>query len=209
MKIKTIFLFLAILLFAIPTVYAKDQPLWGFIDNIGIDYQFATDSFLPQTFQGRHCINKVECLSIRAESRNLIFSDKWGLQGEFHWSAHKADERPDHGQDTGFNTIGFNAILKRYLFDDLFYAGVLIGGAYVHDFPNFENREHWSKDSQQANIGRSHCLASLGILVGKDWRLYKAWSVRTEARFSHSSDPFRQDRGKEFLGVVVGLTYNF
>ena len=192
------------------TVYAeqKSEPLWGFIDNVGADWGYGRDYILPEAWRSDHCYNTVNRWSIRAESRRLIFSEKWGLQGELLYSAHKADEYPDHGQDTGFKEWGFNLILKRYFFDDMFYAGILAGLSYVHDFPNFEDRD-WPDRDLESNLGRSHCLGSWGGVIGKDWHVYKDWSLRTEARLTHTSDPFGPDMGKNFIGWSFGATRHF
>lgn len=186
----------------------SEKPLWGFIDNIGSDWVYGEDYMLPEDWQGSHVRNVVNRWGFRAESRRLLFSEKWGLQGEFLYSAHKGNEYPDHGQDTGFKEYGINLILKRYFFDDMFYIGWLAGLSYVDDLPNFENRD-WPDRCLESNLGQSHWLGTWGPLVGKDWRIYQAWSLRTEVRLTHTSDPFRTDKGKNFLGWALGVTYHF
>jgi hypothetical protein len=184
------------------------KPLWGFIDSVGFDWQYGRDYMLPDSWKGEHCLNKVNRWSVRAESRSLLLPEKWGIQLELLYSAHKADEHPDHGQDTGFKELGINLAVKRYFFDDMFYVGWLAGLSYVGEFPNFENRD-WPDRSLESNLGRSHYLGTWGPMVGKDWHIYKAWSFKTEMRFTHTSDPFNTDMGKNFLGATVGFTYNF
>jgi len=184
------------------------KPLWGFIDSVGADYQYGMDYMLPDSLRGEHCFNTVVRWSVRAESRSLLFSEKWGLQLELFYADHKADEYPDYGQDTGFKEIGVNLALIRHFFDDMFYVGWLAGLAYVDEFPNFEDRD-WPDRSLESNVGRSHCLGTWGPMVGRNWHIYKAWSLKTEMRLTHTSDPFRTDMGKNFLAGVVGFSYNF
>jgi hypothetical protein len=188
--------------------YADSKPL-GFIDNIGIDLEWGKDFMLPDTLRGDHVLNSVKRISARAESRNLIFSDKWGLQFEFKYSAHKGDEQPDHGQDAGWKELGFNLALIRHFYDDLFYVGWLAGLSYVDEFPNFENRD-WPDRSLESNVGRSHCLGTWGPMVGKNWKFGEThWSLKTEMRFTHTSDPFRTDMGKNFISGTLGVSYVF
>lgn len=184
------------------------KPLWGFIDSVGFDWQYGQDYMLPDDWKGEHCLNRVNRWSVRAESRNLLLPEKWGIQLELLYSAHKADEVPDRAQDTGFKEWGINLAVKRYFFDDMFYVGCLAGLSYVDEFPNFENRD-WSDRSIEADVGRSHCLGSWGLMAGRDWHIYKAWSLKTEMRLTHTSDPFNTDKGKNFLAGAVGFSYNF
>ena len=190
-------------------VDASKQPLFGFIDNIGVDWQYGRDYMLPDTLRGEHCVNTVNRVVVRAESRRLIFSDKWGIQGEFHYSAHKADEVPDHGQDTGFKEFGVNLALIRHFLDDMFYVGLRAGLSYIPEFPEFENRD-WPDRCLEANVGRSHCFGTWGPMVGKNWKIKgNPWSVRTEMGITHSSDPLRTDSGRNFAHMSLGLTYSF
>jgi len=46
-------------------------------------------------------------------------------------------------------------------------------------------------------------------MVGKDWRLYKGLSLRTELRLWHTSDPLQGDHGKNFGQFTLGATYAF
>ena len=193
------------------TVYAeeKSKPLWGFINNVGVDWSYGRDDYiLPDAWCSKHSTNFVNRVVIRAESRRLIFSEKWGLQGELLYSAHKANEVPDHGQDAGFNQVGFNLALIRHFFDDMFYLGWFAGVSYVDELPRFENRD-WADRYLESNLGQSHWLGSWGPMLGKDWKVYKTWSLRTEARFTHTSDPFRTDKGKNFIGWNLGITKHF
>lgn len=188
--------------------YATEGPLFGFIDNIGVDLEYGKDYMLPDSLRGDHVFNTVKRLSLRAESRNLIFSDKWGIQFEFKYSAHKGDEFPDHGQDAGWKEMGVNLALIRHFFDDLFYVGWLAGLSYVQDFPEFENRD-WPDRSLESNVGRSHCLGTWGPMIGRNWSITDTWSLKTEMRFTHTSDPFNTDMGKNFISAIMGFSYNF
>jgi len=184
------------------------------IDSLGLDYQHGEDVMLPEDWQGDHCTNKVLRFSVRAESDSVIPYylnggwDKWTLGVELHYSDQKANEKPDHGQDAGFKEMGFNVTVKRHLFDRKFYVGFIAGLSYVHEFPKFENRD-WKHGDMNSNIAHSHCLGTWGPIVGKDWHVYKSWSLRTELRGTHTSDPFGSDSGKNFLGGVIGVTYRF
>jgi len=191
---------------------AANERTWK-IDSIGLDLQYGRDS--AEDLQPRHSLNIVERISVRAESDSLMpylldeSWDKWTAGAELHYSSHKANERPDNGQDTGFHEIGVNGVLKRHFFDKMFYIGGLAGLSYVHDMPRFENRP-WKSDDRRSNIGRSHCLYTVGALAGRDWQvLQTAWSVRTELRLTHSSDPFHADHGKNFAAGVLGATYRY
>ncbi len=201
------------ILLAAATARAADKP-WSF-EKIGVDFSYGRDSWLPDSLQGDHSDNIVKRISLRAESDSLVAHllndswNQWTLGGELHYSAHKANEQPDHDQDTGFHETGCNLVLKRNLFDRMLYVGVLAGLSYVSSFPKFENRD-WSREHRYSDIGRSHCLYTVGALVGKDWQLFKsAWSLRTEGRFAHTADPFWSSYdGKNFASYVVGLTYS-
>ena len=206
----------AIMLLISTSAYAEEsaaadssqQPLWGFIDNVGFDVQHGKDFMLPDDWRGEHCLNKVTRWSVRAESRSLLLPEEWGIQLELLYSAHKADEVPDRGQDTGFKEWGINLAVKRYFFGDAFYIGWLAGLSYVDEFPNFENRD-WPDRSIESNLGRSHYLGSWGPMAGRDWHIYKALSLKTEMRVTHTSDPFNTDKGKNFFTGLVGFSYNF
>lgn len=190
----------------------KDSRLLGFIDNVGVDWQYGKDKVLPDTARGDHCYNTVNRISVRAETRGpWFFSDKWGLQGELQYSAHKADELPDHGQDTGFKEVGFNLALKYFFFNDLFYAGFFGGLSCPLDFPEFEHRDYWADRDIESNLGRSGILGSWGPMIGRDWRVKNSpWSLKTEMRFTHTSDPLtHNDRGKNYASMVLGLTYHW
>ena len=142
--------------------------------------------------------------SARVETNNIFPSwHKWFIGGEFQYSMHKADERPEGayglGHDAGFREYSFNLTLKRQMFDDLFYLGVLAGVSYWYE------RDHGMHD-----LGGSHWLGTWGGMIGRDWNIYKAWSVRSEFRMTHTSDPFRNDdKGKNYLSGVIGLSYRF
>ena len=184
------------------------------IDSIGVDYQHGEDSMLPEEWQGDHCTNLVVRYSVRIESDSLIpylLNDgwnKWTIGIEGHYSDSKANEKPDYGQDAGFKEMGFNVTVKRHLFNKLFYVGFLAGLSYVDEFPEFEDRR-WKHGDLNSNIAHSHCLGTWGPMVGKDWHVYDAWSVRTELRGTHTSDPFGSDSGKNFLAGTIGVTYKF
>jgi len=189
--------------------YATEGPLFGFIDNVGVDFEYGKDYMLPDSLRGDHALNTVKRYSLRAESRNLIFSDKWGVQFEFKYSAHKGDEVPDHGQDAGWKELGFNLALIRHFYNDLFYIGFLAGLSYVDDLPEFERRD-WPDRCLESNVGRSHYLGTWGPMVGRNWGFGDTpWSLKTEMRFTHTSDPFRTDMGKNFISAIMGFSYNF
>lgn len=195
------------------TIAQAEEKTWK-IDSLGFDYQEGGDVMLPDYWQGDHATNLVKRYSLRAESDSLApyllndSWDKWTLGLEGHYSAHKANEKPDQGQDTGFKEMGFNVTVKRHLFNRSFYVGFIAGLSYVHEFPQFENR-NWKHGDMNSNIGRSHCLGTWGPMVGKDWHVYKAWSMRTELRGTHTSDPFGSDSGKNFVAGTIGVTYRF
>lgn len=204
---------LCIVLTALLVSTVQAEKDWK-IDSLGVDWQYGKDFMLPKDWQGDHCANTVNRVSIRLESDSVVpyylneSWDKWTLGLEGHYSDHKADERPDRGQDAGFKEIGFNVTAKRHLFDELFYVGFIAGLSYVGDLPEFENRD-WKHGDAYSNIGRSHCLGSWGATVGKDWKVTNGWSIRTEGRLTHTSDPFRSDSGKNFGATVVGVTYRY
>ena len=223
MKKLSFVVFLLLLVFSRNVVVAKDVDfvesidktdirLFGFIDNIGFDWQYGKDEILPDSVRGDHCYNTVNRFSVRAESRGLwFFPEKWSTQGELYYSAHKIDEVPDNSQDTSFKEIGFNLIIKRFFFDDLFYLGFFGGLSKPLDFPEFEKRD-WKDRDIESNLGRSGILGSWGPIIGKDWKFVNTpWSLKTELRpFCHTSDPFTQnDRGKNYTTMVIGISYNF
>jgi len=178
--------------------------------KVGFDWQYGKDYILlSEAWQSPDCINTVNRFSVRAETNDIPLL--WGLDllgswyygAEFQYSVHKADERPTGeygiGHDAGFKEYSFNLTIKRQMFDDLFYLGLLAGMSYWHE------RDHGMHD-----LGDSHWLGTWGGMLGRDWNIYKAWSVRSELRMTHTSDPFRtNDKGKNYLSGVVGLSYRF
>lgn len=187
------------------SVYAeeKSKPLWGFIDNVGFDLAYAKDEWFPTDFvKSDRCTNVVKRLSIRAETSKIIPWEKWRVGAEVGYSAHKADELPGGryhiGHDAGFKEWNWNIIVKRDMFNNLFYLGGVAGVSYWSD-----------RDNGMQNLGDSHWLGTWGALIGKDWNIYKAWSLRTEVRATHTSDPFRSDMGKNYFGWNFGFTRHF
>jgi len=187
------------------SVYAeeKSKPLWGFIDSVGFDWGYYKDEWFPTDFvKSDECANTVNRFSIRAESSKILPWEKWIVGMELGYSMHKADELPDgcysSSHDAGFREYNINLIVKRKMFDNLFYFGGLAGVGYWYQ-----------RDNGMHNLGDSHVLGSWGALVGKDWHIYKTWSFRTEVRATHTSDPFESDMGKNYIGWVAGITKNF
>lgn len=171
---------------------------------IGYDHMYGKDDWLTDGWKSPECHNTVNRFSIRYETNKFFPSwDKWFIGGEFQYSMHKADEKPGGsyhmGHDAGFREYSLNLTIKRLMFDDLFYVGWIMGVSYWSD------RDHGMHD-----LGDSHWLGTWGPTVGKDWHIYKAWSIRTEARVTHTSDPFRtNDRGKNYgTFLVVGISYD-
>jgi hypothetical protein len=189
---------------------SKSEPLWGFIDSVWIEYEQSYDCFLPRDWQGEHATNVVNRYGIGAESRSLwIPAEDWAIFGKLQYSDHKANEYPDHGQDSGFKELGAQLGIKKYFFKRL-YVGLYTGMAYIDEFPNFENRD-WSDRCLESNVGRSHFFGSLGGLIGLKFRIPKTnnWSLASEARFTHSSDPIRTDEGKNLAGVSFLIIREF
>jgi len=209
---KKLFVVLVSLCLLVPAVVNAGET-WK-IDSIGFDYQHAEDVLLPEELQGDHCTNLVIRWSVRVESDSMIAYylnddwNKWTIGMEFHYSDQKANEKPDYGQDAGFKEIGFNITFKRHLFDRKFYIGVLAGLSYVEQFPAFENRD-WKHGDMNSNIAHSNPLGSWGCMIGKDWKIYKTWSLRTEFRATHTSSVFGSDSGKNLLAGVLGVTKRF
>jgi hypothetical protein len=212
-KVSIIVTVVLALAFIAPSAQAEEKT-WK-IEKVGVDFHYGRDIWMPDTFRGDHSDNIVQRIAVRAESDSLmpyLINDcwnKWTIGGELHYSAHKANERPDQEQDTGFHEFGFNLVVKRNLFDRMLYLGGLAGMSYISSFPRFEDRS-WNESHRNSDIGRSHYLYTVGGLLGKDWQLFHTpWSIRTEARVLHTSDPFRNDGGKNFAEGVVGVGYSF
>lgn len=195
----------AIVLSISANVYAEDSAAQAASKKtttiIGTDLMYGKDTWIPNDWQSPSCENMVKRFSIRAET-NAIFPslEKLFIGGELQYSAHKADEKPEGsyhmGHDAGFKEYSFNLTIKYMLFDDLLYAGWVMGLSYWYE-----------RDNDMHNLGDSHCLGSWGPMIGKDWHIYKAWSIRTEIRLTHTSDPFRSDRGKNYGTGVIGISY--
>jgi len=169
---------------------------------IGSDWMYGKDAWLPDEWESPSCENTVNRFGIRYETNKFFPSwDKWFIGGEFQYSMHKADEKPEGsyhmGHDAGFKEYSFNLTIKRLMFDDMFYLGWVMGVSYWID-----------RDHGMHNLGDSHVLGSWGPMIGKDWHIYKAWSLRTELRLTHTSDPFRSDRGKNYGTGVIGVSYD-
>ena len=171
--------------------------------KIGGDWMYGKDVLLPDAWQSPSCENTVNRFSIRAETNEIFPSlDKWFFGIEGMYSMHKADEKPEGsywmGHDAGFREYSFNVTISRQMFDDLLYVKWIMGLSYWHN-----------RDVRSHNLGDSHCLGTWGPAIGKDWNLYKTWSLRTEFRMTHTSDPFRSDRGKNYGTFMMGVTYTF
>lgn len=173
--------------------------------KIGLDWMYGKDydGWMFDTLQSPQCANTVNRFSLRVETNTIFPSwDKWFIGLELQYSMHKADELPagkyGMGHDAGFREYGFNVTIKRQFFDELFYVGMFMGLSCWYE-----------RDHGMHNLGDSHVLGSFGPTLGKDWRIYKAFSMRTELRLSHTSDPLQGDRGKNHGIFVIGATYTF
>ena len=197
-------------------VCAKDSTVQVTSDRsvtkMGFDWMYAKDAWVPEMWQSPSCENTVNRFSFRYETNTILPASwyKWRVGGEIQYSMHKADELPDgsywhihkdgshNSHDAGFREYSFNLTIARDMFDKMFYLKWVMGLSYWHE-----------RDHGMHNLGGSHCLGTWGPAIGKDWHIYKAWSLRTEVRGTHTSDPFQSDRGKNYLGWVIGTTYEF
>ena len=167
--------------------------------KIGFDLQAGTDVICPGNYASDKWVNTVERMSLRYELNTLLpYENLWiGIEGVY--SRHKAHSKTVPGFDTGFVDYGVNFTAKYQFFDDLFYVGILGGFSY------WFNRDHGG------HFGSSHYLGTFGAMTGKDWKVFDTpWSIRTEIRFTHTSDPFGPDPDDmELISAVVGVTYTF
>lgn len=166
--------------------------------KVGIDLQAGTDVILPGNYASDSWVNSVKRLSIRYETNDFLWDSLWlGVEGVY--STHKADSKTVPGFDTGFTDYGVNFTAKYQLFDDLFYVGVLGGFSY------------WPTRDHGGHFGNSHWLGTFGALAGKDWNIFETpWSIRTELRFTHTSDPWGPDPDDmELISGVIGVSYKF
>lgn len=167
--------------------------------KIGFDIQHGTDVICPGNYASDKWVNVVKRASVRYELNTLLPYENLWFGGEFVYSKHKANSKNVPGFDAGFVDYGINLTAKYQLFDDLFYVGILGGFSY------WLNRDH------DGHFGESHFLGTFGGMVGKDWKFFDtAWSVRTEIRLTHTSDPFGPDPDDmEMISGVIGVSYNF
>jgi hypothetical protein len=170
--------------------------------KVGIDWMYGEDSVVPNTWQSSSCENTVNRFSGRIETNELFPTwNKWFFGAELQYSTHKSyNIRKDIGEINKFREHGLNVTIKRQMFDT-FYLGWIMGISYWH-----------SRDNGVHNLGDSHWLGTWGPMIGKDWKLpyvSDAWSLRTEIRLTHTSDPFESDSGKNYGTGVVGISYNF
>jgi len=56
-------------------------------------------------------------------------------------------------------------------------------------------------------IGDSHCGGILQVGAGFYYNLGKKWALRTEFRFYHISEPFRNDRGLNSYNALIGISF--
>ena len=200
---KLLIIFILLLVFFGVFLIARDARAET---KMGLDWTYGKDYMMPDALNAEESMATVNRLSLRYED-DWFLPEKWNWQWELHYSAHKFDEL--HGpQDSSMKEIGINLAIKRSFFDELFYVGFFAGMSRALDTPEFGNRR-WSDRELSARIGDSGWLGSWGPLVGRDWRLQGRWGLRTEMRFIHTSDPFRQDCGKNYGQMVLGLTYSF
>ncbi len=101
------------------------------------------------------------------------------------------------------NEYGFNTVGRYYFRNSSWtkrpYIGLLGGFSIL------------SNPYNQPDFGNSGTLGTFGGLVGYDVPFENSnWSMRIEARATHTSDPFRHhDSGRNLLGITLGLKYNF
>lgn len=166
--------------------------------KIGFSWMHGQDFILPSAFQSEECTNMVNRFSFGIESNDLLPTgwEKWWVGGELGYAIRKADQR-DGPHDAGMRTYSLLFTVKREMFN-LFYVGCLAGIGYWY-----------KRDVRPYDLGDSHFLGTFGVMVGKDWKIYKAWSLKTELRATHCSDPFQGDHGKYYLQSGLGLVYNF
>ena len=167
-------------------------------EKFGFDLQAGTDVICPGNYSSERWVNTVERASIRYETNDLLWKPLWlGVEGV--WSKHKAHSKTIPGFDAGFHDIGGNLTVRYQPFENWPYIGALAGVSYWH------NRDHGG------HFGDSHWLGTFGGMVGKDWKILETpWSIRTEVRFTHTSDPFGPDPDDmELLSGIIGVGYNF
>lgn len=166
-------LFTAGNLFASPN---SANPWLGVVDSISFVYNHGEDYMFPDSLRGEHALNNVNRYGFAGEMRG----EKWGLELRLLYSAHKADEVPDHGQDTGFKVwegmLGVNRYFLPGPFE--FSIGVFAGLGYIDEFPRFENRD-WPDRSLESNIGQSHVVGRWGLKIQKDILLYSTSASET------------------------------
>ncbi len=177
--------------------------------RLGVDWSYGKDAWIFDSLQSPSCENTVNRFTVRAETNSFFPTvDKLFIGGEFRYSMHKADELPEgsywhihndgshNSHDAGFREYGFNVTAKWEF--GWFYAGAFAGVSYWYD-----------RDHGMHNLGDSHWLGTWGPLAGLNIPITGPWELRLEGRGSHTSDPFRSDRGKNFLEGTIGVSYVF
>jgi hypothetical protein len=189
MKTKIMLLIGIISLISVPA-YA------GFLDNGGINFQYAT--YLPKV---------VESASHHHRAHRYMgwlgkdLSKHWELEGEFHFSRHfsspkNASERHFTARETGINAvIHYRFRGSEAKWDP--YIGWFAGLSWLID------------TKEQPNWAESGVLGSWGPMIGLNIPIMKNNGARIEFRISHTSDPFGSDSGRNLRCISVGVIHWF
>jgi len=130
-----------------------------------------------------------------------LFSRHFKLDGELVFSQHRStpkisNEISYRARELGVNIVGKYQLGNRtWLFNP--YIGWLFGMAWLID----------RKD--QPNWAESGTLGTWGPVIGINIPINPKTDIKAEYRITHTSDPFGGDSGRNFEGVVLGMTYHF
>jgi opacity protein-like surface antigen len=122
---------------------------------------------------------------------------RWKIDGELQFSYHDAENSVE---SVSAEEIGINLVIKRE-FPSTWpvtpYVGFMGGLGYLADHSN------------QPRWGDSGCTGKFGPLVGADLMVTPEWYLRGEYRWTHTSDPWRSDVGRNFDEFAIGIIYVF
>lgn len=172
--------------------FAAERNL--FIDDVGIMASYGTENGWVKDAPD-HDISNARLTLVGG--KYLDENCRWKLDGELQFSHHTAKNAIE---SIDAKEIGVNLVIKRE-FPSTFritpYVGFMGGLGYLTDATN------------QPRWGGSWFTGKFGPLAGADLVLTPDWYLRGEYRWTHTSNPFESDVGRNFDEFVIGISYVF
>jgi hypothetical protein len=162
---------------------------------ISIDYQY--DRYIPNIVESSSYNHRAKRIAMNLGKnfkKHLRFETEI-VSSIYRSTPKRNNEKSYITNDLGVNVVGiYHTGNRTWLFDP--YLGFMAGLSYL--------KHH----GDQPNWGNSGVLGTWGAVLGMTITV-KNVDVKTELRFTHTSDPFDCDSGRNFEGIVIGIVYYF